>query len=379
LFSLSSSSTESITTTQFLLREGFAVELTPKSRIPAGGLIELRQLGTPIPPRPKGAHLVLANGDMIPGELLNSEGLTFTWSAQLAAKERANLTFPFPALAQVWFVSPPGKETRERISKPNADLLLLKNRDLRAGSIEKLISPDKSVQFRAKDDTKPSSVAITDLLGLVRDPTLVRLRAPRTPYARVTLRNGTRISVKNATYDGKLFTLTHVSGSTFLLPLEELLLLQIVNGKAKPLTELTPFEQKVEPFSQLTWPWQSNQNVRQEPMTLRTPWGIETIDSGLGTHSRTKLTYRLEGKYRRFEALVGLDAEYGKKGAAAVTILLDGKALPLPELAKLSAENEAIRVSVDVSRTRELSLLIDFGPGGDVQDVVNWGDARLIE
>jgi hypothetical protein len=32
-----------------------------------------------------------------------------------------------------------------------------------------------------------------------------------------------------------------------------------------------------------------------------------------------------------------------------------------------------------VAGTKELTLMVDFGPAGDVQADVNWGMARLVE
>ena len=35
-------------------------------------------------------------------------------------------------------------------------------------------------------------------------------------------------------------------------------------------------------------------------------------------------------------------------------------------------------VRVDVTGAKELTLAVEFGQGGDVEDHVNWADARLI-
>ena len=63
--------------------------------------------------------------------------------------------------------------------------------------------------------------------------------------------------------------------------------------------------------------------------------------------------------------------------AAKIRILVDGKELPLPELKSL-ASGPALAGKVDVRGAKELTLVVDFGPTGDVQADVNWGDARLI-
>ena len=102
----------------------------------------------------------------------------------------------------------------------------------------------------------------------------------------------------------------------------------------------------------------------------------QTFDKGLGTHPRTTLVYDLGGKYRRFEALVGLDPVTGRRGAVEVRVLVDGRDVLSTAL---TAGTEPKAVAVDVAKAKELTLVVDYGPGGDVQDDVNWADARLIE
>jgi hypothetical protein len=106
--------------------------------------------------------------------------------------------------------------------------------------------------------------------------------------------------------------------------------------------------------------------------------GESTFDKGLGTHPKTVLTYDLAGKYSRFESHIGLDAATGKRGRADVRIKLGGKEVDLPDLKTLTA-GQAVFVRVNVRGAKELTLIVDFGPTGDVQADVNWGEARLVE
>jgi hypothetical protein len=94
-------------------------------------------------------------------------------------------------------------------------------------------------------------------------------------------------------------------------------------------------------------------------------------------HSHARATYRLSGSYRRFEALVGLDDRDGAGGRVRVRVLADGKPLDLGA-EELTAQGGPRAVSVPVSGVRELTLEVAFGQNGDVRDVVNWVDARLV-
>jgi hypothetical protein len=106
--------------------------------------------------------------------------------------------------------------------------------------------------------------------------------------------------------------------------------------------------------------------------------GGQSFDKGLGVHSRTALTYRLDGKYRRFEAVVGLDDASGRRGHVTVRILVDGVDRTPETVRELAHGGGAKAVRVDLRGAKALTLDVDFGRGADVQDHLNWGDARLI-
>jgi hypothetical protein len=80
----------------------------------------------------------------------------------------------------------------------------------------------------------------------------------------------------------------------------------------------------------------------------------------------------------RFEAVVGLDQQTGRSGNVQIQVLADGKPLldPPPELAGTDAA-KPLRLSLPPG-VRELTLAVEFGRGGDVQDHADWGDARII-
>ena len=81
---------------------------------------------------------------------------------------------------------------------------------------------------------------------------------------------------------------------------------------------------------------------------------------------------------RRFEALVGLDDRGGREGSVRVRVLADGKPLDLGDDHELTA-GDSLSVRVDVTGAKELTLEVDFGKGGPVQDHVDWVDARFVK
>src|SRR5262249_22100296 len=156
-------------------------------------------------------------------------------------------------------------------------------------------------------------------------------------------------------------------GADLDLPLADLIALDVMQGRAVYLSDLKPRRSVTEAFGGLAWPWVADRSVKGNPLRLVTGRGEETFDRGLGTHSKATLTYDRGGKSRRFEATVGLDATTGRRGAAKVGILVDGKEQPVPGLDRLSAAGGCVPVAVGVAKAKELTLVIEFGPAGDVQ------------
>src|SRR5207249_4931649 len=106
--------------------------------------------------------------------------------------------------------------------------------------------------------------------------------------------------------------------------------------------------------------------------------GGETFDKGLGMHAPSSVTYALDGKYRWFEATVGVDARAGKIGRARVSVLLDGKEQPACAQKEVRAARPVHPLRIDLGQARTLTLRVDVGEFSDAQAHVDWANARLI-
>ena len=162
------------------------------------------------------------------------------------------------------------------------------------------------------------------------------------------------------------------------MPQVELIAFDTVGGKVAYLAERPIKSQKVEPFGTVAWPIAVNRSVREAPLRLTTRFGDESFDRGLGMHSKSTVVYDLGGKYRTFSSTVGVDRVSGRKGNVDVRILLYGREQTIAGLKGLTAD-AAVAVRLDVNGAKELTLIVEYGAGGDVQDDVNWADAKLVE
>jgi hypothetical protein len=156
------------------------------------------------------------------------------------------------------------------------------------------------------------------------------------------------------------------------VPLRDIAALDVHTEHSVYLSDLKESKYIFDPFLDATWPFAVDGNVAEHDLRL----AGSTYDKGIGMHSHSRLSYRLSGAYRRFEALVGLDDHDGQRGDVRIRVVADGEAL-LDRA--LTSRDGAKSVSLSMEGVRELTLEVDFGHGGDVQDVVNWVEARLVK
>ena len=194
----------------------------------------------------------------------------------------------------------------------------------------------------------------------------------------IVLADGSRLTVDALVGKGGTLGIGSVTGFTAFIPETAMISLTVLGGKATYLADLKPKQTKSEPYLGVAWPPIANRSVKGNPLRLDSKLDIHTYDRGLGTHAKTTLEYDLSDQYRRFEAVVGIDATTGKLGRVPVQILVDGKQQPIEGVAELRAELGPIAIAIDVSKAKTLTLIVDFGPLGDANADVNWCDARLI-
>lgn len=364
------------------LKAGWAVTLAePDAAVAAGNLVSLRRDGRPLPAWPREPSIVLANGDRIHGAATGGDtrALRFApWPGDGA--HPAEWSVPLSALAAVWVTPPPADTPPDPAAYPWAggprrrDAVLLRNGDVARGTVEGFAADPPAVRIKTADQAA-TSLPLARVAAVAFDPALARVRKPKGPYARLVTADGSRLSLASATADGTTLKGTTLFRTAIELPLADVVALDVLQGKAVYLSDLKPKKATAEGYNGLAWPWAADRSAKGNPLRL----GGQTFDKGLGTHPRTTLVYDLGGKYRRFEALVGLDPVTGRRGVADVRVLVDGQEARVEGLVGLTAGTPPRTLSVDVTGAKELTLVVDYGPAGDVQADVNWCDARLVE
>lgn len=358
------------------LGDGKAEVATSDGVVTVADVLSLRRVGVARPAFPRGPGLLSTTDDRVPGTLLggSAEVLRF----QPAATDQA-WSVPLPAVSLLWLGTQPAgtPPDPDRVTwlGPNRkrDLLRLRNGDTATGTIVGFAADGETVTF--KSDAGDDRAVPLDSVGVVAfNPALAAARRPKGSYTLAVLRDGARLHLTEAAADETTLRGKTLFGQAVELPLTRVVALDSLRGKAVELSTLRPKAEQGG-FLGVTWPWAANRTVRGEPLALQTANGVETFDRGIGTHPRTVLTYELAGKYRRFEALVGLDPVTGKQGRAVARVAVDGKDAAVHDL----QPGLAVPMRVELVGAKVVTLTVESGEGGGVQADVNWADAKVFE
>jgi hypothetical protein len=97
---------------------------------------------------------------------------------------------------------------------------------------------------------------------------------------------------------------------------------------------------------------------------------------GLAMASRTTATFVLPEGYRRFRALAAIDDRAGGRGNVELVITADGRELTRQEI---DGAGEPVRLDLDISGVRRLTILADWGKYGDRNDDLDLCEARITK
>lgn len=331
-----------------------------------------------LPHDPRGSAIWLANGDRLVARAsrIEDEQLRATWRD---FPDWPELILPLEAVRGLSLSLPHSRERRDEIAawlfdrKEPRDELRLLNGDVSSGELSGWSDGTITMQSAGRKLTLPSS----DVRDVAFNPELLTLPEPKELCWRVSLRDGSRVTLlaSKSRIDGATFRAAHVSGVEWSIPLEAILEMRVLRGRAVFLSDLAPIESRQTPFlpGAREWPMQRDRSVAGRPLRL----GGREFPKGLGMHSRSAATYDLAGKYRAFQAIVGLDDATVGEGTAACAVEVDGRRVF--EQSAVTRQHRPIRLPlIDVRGAKRLTLIVDFGELGDSQDHVNWCDAVLL-
>ncbi len=195
------------------------------------------------------------------------------------------------------------------------------------------------------------------------------------PQSVIELQGDITLQSKQIVSKDRNYEVILASGVALTIPATQVRTIDFSLGKIRQLSQMKPSDVQYVPFWDHVWEYRKDAGPLSGPITL----GGVAYAKGLSIHSKTKLTFRLQGEYRLFQAVMGIDDmsdDDGIRGDVKVTISGDGK--PLLE-ADVLGPDAPRKVDLNVTGVRELQILVDFGGDLDIADWLSLGDAKVLK
>jgi hypothetical protein len=319
--------------------------------------------------------VVLVGGDRLHGMVpkWDATGLSFTPAAGAGG---ATLAIPLDQVAELW-LGDAAEQAKARGLMPadvGADDVAFVRKDPDAivpvkGTALKLAGDAVSFRYEGRD----RRLATAKLVGLVLGNH--RAATPTVGGAQFTARlgDGDGITGEWVGLDHDRLTLRTAWGQSLPLAVSEVYRVVAVGGRLTYLSDLRPARVEQVPFFGRPVPYRIDHALSGGPIRL----ADGTHDKGIAVHARCVLEYDLGGKFDRLRGEVGFEQPDAKLGSAAIRVTGDGRTLFDAPGAR--GDQPPAPLDLDVTGVRRLSLVVDFGPGGQgVRARVDWADVRLL-
>jgi hypothetical protein len=354
------------------LTKPWRIVLQASDRISMNGadLTALRRKESNAPGTLTGSYVLLANGNRIRATAHVATAETLRINSELLGL----LEIPLERVQAIVFATPSDSDGRDRFERSlvasgrKQDVITLLNGDETTGTFVGL-DEDAIRVDRAGGNV---SIPRTNVRAVAFSSDLISFPRPTELFAEMLLADGSELSVLDAEARGATVRGRTTFGREFTVPLEQLTAFEFRNGRIVYLSDMEAIEYRHTPYLALSFPYQRDRCVVGGPLTLRG----QVFRKGLGVHSRSEVSYAIDPSFRRFEAVVGVDDETAGQGSVIFRVLLDGREAWNSGL--VTGQSAAKRVQFDIAQASRLTLVVEFGSLGDVQDHADWADARFV-
>jgi hypothetical protein len=248
--------------------------------------------------------------------------------------------------------------------------LLLVNGDELAGKLVRLTAT--AVEFET--DAGPIAAEIDKVAAVALD---------RSPPAAANgeglrivtgFRDGSLLVAEALTLDDRQIHIEMAGALELAADAEKIVALQPLGGRAEYLSDLRADSYRHVPFLNLAWPYRGDASVAGTRLRA----GGRMYLKGIGMHSASRLTYRIDGEpYRRFAAELAVDDRTEGRGSVVFRVFVDDREAYKSPVVR--GRMPLVPISVDVTGGKRLSLVVDFAERGDELDHADWLEARLIQ
>ncbi|MBA4684780.1 MAG: NPCBM/NEW2 domain-containing protein [Planctomycetes bacterium] len=170
------------------------------------------------------------------------------------------------------------------------------------------------------------------------------------------------------------------SSQEIRIPVDRILRVNFANDRVVPLTDRSPIK-VIEGLGEgrwFPWSWQKDRNVLGAPLTI----GARSFDKGIGVHSNSLLSFKIEPGDLTLNGFAGMDAsakpkdEESEIGNARFSILVDGNVAWGPH--DISWQDAPRPFSISLEGKTGFTLKVDMGSGIHILDRANWVATQII-
>ncbi|MDG3005532.1 NPCBM/NEW2 domain-containing protein [Paludisphaera mucosa] len=319
----------------------------------------------------EGAYVVLPEGDRVVRALVGS---ATDAKVEVQALALGKASMPLDAVLGLVLNPPSDPDAfdllvrRLRTEARTSEVVWLANGDRVAGSF--LGMDDRVVRLQVQGAAR--ELARDGVTAVGFDPALVSYPKPAGPYLEIGMLDGSRLGLVEVKLErGRVSGATRF-GVRIDVPLADVVRVAPRTPTVAYLSELPVEAKSYVPYFDLVRPFQADASVEDRPLLLNG----KTYDRGIGTSSRTLLAFKIQPGDLRFQATVGVDERAGALGSVVFRVLTDGKVRYASP--SLTYRDAPVAVDVDLEGVKHLILATEFGERGDVRDLADWVEARII-
>ncbi|MCC6492950.1 MAG: NPCBM/NEW2 domain-containing protein [Pirellulales bacterium] len=266
-------------------------------------------------------------------------------------------------------------------ANPAADLVLLDNGDTIAGALVEAGGPLDYAALNA--DFGDVRIPLERIRGIAfsdDDPSDAAADSPAdrrilSPKLLLGLRNGSRVAARSLAGGERLIVKTMSLGDVTIPP-ADVASIQARGAWHAYLSDIEAASYQHTPYLDLDWPHRNDRCVLGGPLRVQE----RTYLKGLGLHSASRLSFRLDGRFELFSAAVALDDAARGGGSVVCRVLTrrgDGPWQESFASPVLRSGDQPTPIAVDLNGADELALTVEYADRGDERDYVDWLDARL--
>lgn len=268
-----------------------------------------------------------------------------------------------PALMKKWREKTKTRARGDRvvIMREGGDL------DPLPGIIGDVDDKGETIQFKIEGSEEFKPLPLARAHGIVFFRTAV---LPAAPVCLVSDLEGNTLAATKIDFDGTTLNLSTAIGGKLAFKYGDLSRLDFNLGKLTYLSDLEPAKVVERSGIGLITRYRKDLNLDGEPIFLDKQYA-----KGLSMHAYTELEYNLNGKFREFKGLLGIDPRVGADSQPVVTIYCDGQ----KQFSEVISVKKMTPVALNVKDVSTLKIVVSSRNLLDLHDHVTLAEARVSQ